>query len=71
MIIATSNNIDDIVALRVEMQIEDWNNTLSKNFSCYSSEFAKITKKHLIEKLNKSIYFAIMYLDNEPIACLK
>ena len=68
MIIATSNNIDDIVALRVEMQIEDWNNTLSKDFSCYSSEFAKITKKHLIEKLNKSIYFAIMYLDDEPIA---
>ena len=68
MIIATSNNIDDIVALRVEMQIEDWNNTLSKDFSCYSSEFAKITKKHLIEKLNKSIYFAIMYLDDEAIA---
>lgn len=68
MIIATSNNIDDIIALRVEMQIEDWNNTLSKDFSCYSSEFAKITKKHLIEKLNKSIHFAIMYLNNEPIA---
>lgn len=31
MIIATSNSIDDIVALRVEMQIEDWNNTLSKD----------------------------------------
>lgn len=68
MIIATSNNIDDIVALRVEMQIEDWNNTLFKDFSCYSSEFVKITKKHLIEKLNKSIHFAIMYLDNKPIA---
>lgn len=68
MIIATANNIDDIVALRVEMQIEDWNNTLSKDFSCYSNEFAKITRKHLIEKLNKSIYFAIMYLDDEPVA---
>lgn len=31
MIIATSNSIDDIVALRVEMRIEDWNNTLSKD----------------------------------------
>ena len=68
MIIATANNIDDIVALRVEMQIEDWNNTLFKDFSCYSNEFAKITRKHLIEKFNKSIYFAIMYLDDEPIA---
>lgn len=68
MIIATGNNIDDIVALRVEMQIEDWKNTLNKDFSCYSDEFAEITRKHLTDKLNKSIYFAIMYIDDEPAA---
>lgn len=44
---ATFENIDDIVDLRVEMQIEDWNETLGKNFSCYSDEFEQITKSHL------------------------
>ena len=28
------------------MQIEDWKHTLNKDFSCYSNEFAEITKKH-------------------------
>lgn len=68
LLIASNENIDDITKLRVEMQIEDWNKTLSKDFSCYAEEFADVTKKHLTDKLNKSIYFAIMYLDNEPIA---
>ena len=45
--IATFENIDDIVDLRVEMQIEDWNKTLGKDFSCYSDEFAQTTKNHL------------------------
>ena len=31
--IATIENIGDIVDLRVEMQIEDWHNTLGKDFS--------------------------------------
>ena len=68
MIIADSSNIDDIVTLRVEMQIEDWMNTLGKDFSTHSDEFAKITRKHLIEKLNKSMYFAMMYIDDKPAA---
>ncbi|GFI71934.1 hypothetical protein IMSAG250_01142 [Clostridiales bacterium] len=68
MIIAGSNNIDDIIKLRVEMQIEDWNKTLGKDFSCYSDEFAEITRKHLTDKLNKSIYFAMMYIDDTPSA---
>ncbi|MCH5321268.1 MAG: GNAT family N-acetyltransferase [Eubacterium sp.] len=68
MLIAKSENVDDITKLRVEMQIEDWNNTLSTDFSSYAYEFAAITKNHLIDKLNKSIYFAVMYLDDEAIA---
>ncbi|WP_455492906.1 GNAT family N-acetyltransferase [Eubacterium sp.] len=68
MIIAGSNNIDDIIKLRVEMQIEDWNKTLGKDFSCYCDKFAEITRKHLIDKLNKSIYFAMMYIDDAPVA---
>ena len=59
IVIADSDNINDIVTLRVEMQIEDWNKTLGKDFSCYSDEFAQITNKHLTERLNKSIFFAI------------
>lgn len=43
--IATFENIDDIVDLRVEMQIEDWKETLGKDFSCYSDEFAANNKK--------------------------
>ncbi len=66
--IAKRENIDDIVALRVEMQIEDWNKTLNKDFSCYYDEFAEITKNHLTTRLNKSIFFAIMYIDSKAIA---
>lgn len=68
VVIATEKNIDDIVALRVEMQIEDWNNTLSENYSCYAEPFADITKQHIKDKLNKSLYFALLYLNNHPIA---
>ncbi|MCM1114134.1 MAG: GNAT family N-acetyltransferase [Clostridium sp.] len=66
--IADVNDINGIVQLKVEMQIEDWQKTLSQDFSCYADEFAEITKKHLEDKLNKSIYFAIMYMDKAPIA---
>lgn len=50
------------------MQIEDWENTLKKDFSIYSNQFYEITKKHIEERLNKSLYFAVMYLDEKPIA---
>lgn len=66
--IAKRVNIDDIVALRVEMKIEDWNKTLNKDFSCYADEFAETTKKHLKKRLNKSIFFAIMYIDSKAVA---
>ena len=68
MLIATEDNIDDIVLLRVEMQIEDWNKTLQKDFSAYAEFFAEITEKHIETRLNRSLYFAIMYYENEPIA---
>lgn len=66
--IAREDNIDDITSLRVEMQIEDWNKTLNKDYSCHADEFAKITKNHLCKKLNQSIYFALMYVDDKPVA---
>lgn len=66
--IATKDNIEDIVTLRVEMQIEDWNTTLNKDFSCYAEPFAEITRNHIQDKLNKSIFFAIMYYGDKPIA---
>lgn len=68
MIIATDTNINDIVDLRVEMQIEDWSTTLGKDFSCYTNQFSKITRRHIEKRLNQSIYFAMMYLKDKPIA---
>lgn len=50
------------------MQIEDWGVTLGKDFSNYAGQFAEITRNHLIDRLGKSIYFAMMYLDKQPIA---
>lgn len=66
--IAKEENIDDIVALRVEMQIEDWNHTLNKDFSGYAQEFARITKRHIAEKLNSSLFFAVLYVDKKAVA---
>ena len=65
---ASENNIGDITALRVEMQIEDWNKTLNSDFSSYADKFAEITENHLRKNLNKTIFFALMYIDNFPIA---
>ena len=68
IIIAKDENIDDIVRLRVKMQIEDWKFTLNKDFSIYSDQFYEITKNYIKEHLNKSLYFALMYLMGKPIA---
>lgn len=68
LLIATTDNLDDIVKLRAEMQIEDWGKTLNKDFSKHAKQFEDITREHLLDKLGKSIYFAMMYLDNLPIA---
>ena len=51
-VIAAFENIDDIVDLRTEMQVEDWKKTLGKDYSCFSDEFAQITRNHLENKLN-------------------
>lgn len=63
------NDIEAIVNLRVEQQIEDWNNTsINKDFSVYTDRFTEITRDYFTRNLNKTIYFAIMYLDNLPVA---
>lgn len=67
--IADLTDLDSIAELRTEQQIEDWNKTgLDKDFSGYAGSFSEITKNHLLQTLNKSIYFAIMYLADLPIA---
>ncbi len=68
IVIAKNGNINDIVDLRVEMQIEDWEQTLGKDFSIYAKQFYEITKKHIETRLNKSLYFALMYFNKNPIA---
>lgn len=68
ILIAQNENIEDIVELRVEMQLEDWKTTLGKDFSEYAGQFADITRKHLKDKMGKSIYFAMMYLNDSPVA---
>ncbi len=67
--IAELSDIDDITTLRVEQQIEDWNHTAAnRDFSKYAGDFETITKAHLLSRLNKSIYFALMYIGDAPIA---
>lgn len=68
IVIADSLYIDAISKLRVEQQIEDWNNTSGKSFEEYSDEFFRITKEHLTAKLNESLYFVLMYIDDLLVA---
>lgn len=68
IVIASEEQLEDIVSLRIEMQLEDWNTTLNQDFSYYSEPFAEITRKHIQDKLNQSIYFALLYLDGEIVA---
>jgi len=67
-VMAECKDIDDITALRAEQQIEDWQNTVGKSFESYRQVFSDVTKKHLYERLNKSIFFSMMYIDNLPVA---
>ena len=53
--IAREADIDDIVELRVAMQIEDWTYTSNQDFSVYSEPFYEITKNHVKEHLNRCI----------------
>lgn len=69
MKIADKSDMEDLVALRVEMQIEDWERTLNQDFSGYAQKFGELTHRHLEEKLGKSIFFAILYEEQEPVSC--
>lgn len=68
IVVADDSHIDAISKLRVEQQIEDWHKTSGKSFEEYADEFLKITKEHLTAKLNKSLYFVLMYIDDLPVA---
>lgn len=68
IVIASEEQLEDIVSLRIEMQMEDWNTTLNQDFSYYADPFANITRKHIQERLNHSIYFALLYRDGEAAA---
>ncbi len=68
LVIASEKNIEDIVSLRVQMQIEDWNRTVNRDYSCYAENFAEITRKHIQKRLNDSLFFALLYLDGEAVA---
>lgn len=68
IVIASEKELEDIVSLRIKMQIEDWNITLNQDFSYYADPFADITRKHLQEKLNQSIYFALFYQAGKAVA---
>lgn len=68
IIIADKSHIDDITALRVEQQIEDWGKTLNIDFSDKGEKFSEITRNHLFSHLNKSLYFALMLVDEKAVA---
>lgn len=68
IVIASEEQLEDIVALRIEMQMEDWNTTLNQDFSYYTDLFADITRKHIQERLNRSIYFALLYQDGKAVS---
>ena len=53
IMIASEEQLEDIVSLRIEMQIEDWNTTLNQDFSYFADPFANITRKHIQERLNQ------------------
>lgn len=67
--IADLSDLNAIVQLRDEQQIEDWHKTSNgKDYSIYSDEFEKITRNYIRKRLNKDIYFAIMYIDEKAVS---
>lgn len=68
LIMADHSNIEDIVALRIAMQLEDWNKTSEVDLLELSENYSRLTKKHLNENLNKSLHFALMYIGDEAVA---
>ena len=67
--IADLSDLNQIVRLRVKQQIEDWHKTSNgKDYSIYSDELKKITRNYIRKRLNKYIYFAIMYIDEKAVS---
>lgn len=67
--LADRQDIQALTVLRVEQQIEDWENTLpSADFKQFETEFKKVIAQYLETHLNKSIYFEMMYIDGIPVA---
>ena len=73
--IATKDNIEDIVSLRVEMQIEDWNTTLNKGLvSVYTKPeyrgkgYQQEVLKHLLDYAKKENFNDITLTTNTPDA---
>lgn len=67
--IADMSDLESIARFRVEQQIEDWNKTNpGRDYSKHYKEFYSVTKEYLVNNLNKTIYFAMTYLDNRAVA---
>lgn len=67
--IAYLSDLNAIVQLRVEQQIEDWIKTSNgKDYSIFADEFEIITKNYICKRLNKTIYFALMYIEETAVS---
>lgn len=68
IVIAQKSDIDNIAVLRTEQQVEDWEKTLGVSFRDKADRFYELTKNHLNAKLNDSLFFYLMYIDEIPVA---
>ena len=67
--IADLSDLNQIVRLRVKQQIEDWSKTSNgKDYSIFADEFEIITKNYICKRLNKTLYFALMYIDETAVS---
>ncbi len=67
--IADSEDIENLARMRVVQQIEDWEKTLPNcTFDGYAEKFYVLTKDYLLARLNKSIFYFVMYEQNKLIA---
>lgn len=67
--IADLSDLNAIVQLRDEQQIEDWSKTSNgKDYSIFADEFEIITKNYICKRLNKTLYFALMYIEETTVS---
>ena len=67
--IADLSDLNQIVRLRVKQQIEDWSKTSNgKDYSIFADEFEIITKNYICKRLNKTLYFALMYIEETAVS---